>query len=478
MISHAGDGSRSPPEVGSSSPYFPVRYRYPSLVTGGNAAEGVDAIGVVLRPIGVRRRRGFVTPSILHEAQRLFDTVRDLSAEQSRYLRTGEETADLKRLRHSANEQFGYLISQLRASHVNLGEIFDSTQRSEVERALGMQPREQGAASALERATGVIARVKGALAGLPSARQKHSKFGILDVPNLLADDIARSPATRIAVLYLDIDAFKKLNTQYSEREVDRSVLPRFQSLILELVGQHGHCYAEGGDEIIILLINVTPGVAVAFAEDIRAAVQSHAFDVKDDTVMLTVSIGVAVGTRDSGAALADLANELKTRAKAQGRNRVEANLPPVIEAHAVDAPAAPLVPDSSVSCVIAPASQSTMSRSEPMDERIMLTVSPKSICSLFQGRTATQGNKLAAVYVGKWITLSGVIGDIDDQYGHFFVSFQQALGDHPRIIMRFNEVWRERLEIINPGDTASVLGKVSTASEFSLVLHDCELKPD
>ena len=64
------------------------------------------------------------------------------------------------------------------------------------------------------------------------------------------------------MLYLDIDRFKTLNTKYTETEVDRTILPAFQRLIRDIVEPHGFAYAEGGDEVVVLLDNCSRAVSV------------------------------------------------------------------------------------------------------------------------------------------------------------------------------------------------------------------------
>ncbi|MFS8071683.1 MAG: diguanylate cyclase domain-containing protein, partial [Byssovorax sp.] len=102
------------------------------------------------------------------------------------------------------------------------------------------------------------------------SREKHQKFGILDSPALLAKDMEQAPgACGFVLLYIDIDDFKALNTKHTEREVDKTVLPEFQRIVSDMTRGHGFSYAEGGDEVIVLLHNMTPHVGAAFAESLR-----------------------------------------------------------------------------------------------------------------------------------------------------------------------------------------------------------------
>lgn len=156
------------------------------------------------------------------------------------------------------------------------------------------------------------------------ARVKSEKFRILDSPSLLEADLRRGPGRLgCAVLYLDIDHFKRLNTMHLERVVDRAVLAPFQQLLAELVVGNGHAYAEGGDEVVMLLPNADEQMALAFAKAVLEMAAAREFTVEGHKVTLTVSIGVAVGRPGADVMqLPDIANEAKRRAKEEGRNRL------------------------------------------------------------------------------------------------------------------------------------------------------------
>ncbi len=162
------------------------------------------------------------------------------------------------------------------------------------------------------------------LVNAPSVRAKDQKFGILDVPTLLAEDLRSARGMfGVALVYLDIDHFKGLNTKYTERVIDRTVLPQFQGLIADAVVGHGYAYAEGGDEMVILLPNFSAGMAAAFMADLLDFIRRVPFQVENGTETITVSAGLAIASsiRDLPH-LADRANEAKRDAKDQGRDRL------------------------------------------------------------------------------------------------------------------------------------------------------------
>lgn len=158
----------------------------------------------------------------------------------------------------------------------------------------------------------------------PVQRAKHEKFAILDSPRLLREDLENSGGTfGASVLYLDIDHFKALNTKHTERIIDQTVLPAFQTLVAAAVERHGFAYAEGGDEVVIMLPNTSTALAAAFAEELRQRIEGHAFALEGTDVHITVSIGLASSTGHP-MQLTEWANLAKAEAKQRGRNRTVA----------------------------------------------------------------------------------------------------------------------------------------------------------
>jgi diguanylate cyclase (GGDEF)-like protein len=124
------------------------------------------------------------------------------------------------------------------------------------------------------------------------------------------------------LIYLDVDFFKAVNTKHTETQIDRTLLPAFQTLLQHIVEPYGFIYAEGGDEVVVLLNNCSAYMACALVEEIRATVEETTFQVGLDSVRVTVSIGIAhSGDHASGSDLQLKANEAKNFSKHHGRNR-------------------------------------------------------------------------------------------------------------------------------------------------------------
>lgn len=125
-----------------------------------------------------------------------------------------------------------------------------------------------------------------------------------------------------ATLMLDIDHFKRINDTYghaSGDEVLREIAARIQLALRgdDLVGRYG------GEEFAVVLPDVGLGVAVVVAQRLRHQINATPVVLADGTeVVVTASIGVAVGEQELGALL-DIADRGLYMAKRQGRDRVE-----------------------------------------------------------------------------------------------------------------------------------------------------------
>lgn len=98
----------------------------------------------------------------------------------------------------------------------------------------------------------------------------------------------------IAVLFVDLDNFKALNTKYTEPRIDQDFLPGAMKLVERFVRVRGEAARYGGDEYVIILPNHDTTEAVAFSEKLRRAFEQYMFVVAGDDVRITVSVGVAM----------------------------------------------------------------------------------------------------------------------------------------------------------------------------------------
>ncbi len=127
----------------------------------------------------------------------------------------------------------------------------------------------------------------------------HDELTGLPNRSLLFDRFTQAVAraarqdTQVALLFLDLDGFKRVNDRFGHAAGDR--------LLQQLAGRLSACIRAsdtacryGGDEFVVMLPEVDrPESAAAVAEKIRAGLAAP-FVVGDSTITLTASIGTAV----------------------------------------------------------------------------------------------------------------------------------------------------------------------------------------
>ena len=158
-------------------------------------------------------------------------------------------------------------------------------------------------------------------------RQYDQKFFVLQAPNLFLPDLmyfrkkCEDRESPLAVAFLDIDHFKKFNTDHTETKVDRNLLPRFLQTVEAHVYHHGYAYQEGGDEVMMLIPSLSRPLAIDFLDELRR--KAGALEFPDIREKLTVSIGLCVVEADCSLTdreLRDRASLAKKFAKENGRN--------------------------------------------------------------------------------------------------------------------------------------------------------------
>jgi diguanylate cyclase (GGDEF)-like protein len=124
-----------------------------------------------------------------------------------------------------------------------------------------------------------------------------------------------------SIILIDIDHFKNINDTLGHQAGD-AVLAKMARLIRSRLRSSDIACRYGGEEFVVILPRIKAADAYAKAEEIRKAVESYEFELKDRR-HLTISAGVA--SYDGKVTKEDLirfADEKLYRAKATGRNKV------------------------------------------------------------------------------------------------------------------------------------------------------------
>jgi diguanylate cyclase (GGDEF)-like protein len=138
------------------------------------------------------------------------------------------------------------------------------------------------------------------------------------------------------LLLFDLDRFKEINDTAGHQAGDR-VLKAFCQ-VAGGTARSGDLFARiGGEEFACLLPNTSMTDALHAAERIREAFATHT--LRAGLPDATVSVGVAHGSRNRDlSGMLAAADRALYRAKANGRNRVEASQVPIAVSEARDAP--------------------------------------------------------------------------------------------------------------------------------------------
>jgi diguanylate cyclase (GGDEF)-like protein len=140
--------------------------------------------------------------------------------------------------------------------------------------------------------------------------------------NTITAQIKRS-GTTLGILAIDVDYFKQVNDTYGHDAGDK-VLMEVAKTIKSSIRESDIAVRYGGEEFLVLLIDVQPGSTVHVAEKIRKAMENKVIDIGTAQLKKTISIGVSEFPVDTDKIwqcikFADIA---LYKAKEEGRNRV------------------------------------------------------------------------------------------------------------------------------------------------------------
>ncbi|WP_332888618.1 GGDEF domain-containing protein [Actinophytocola xanthii] len=131
----------------------------------------------------------------------------------------------------------------------------------------------------------------------------------------------------LAVALVDLDWFKRVNDTFGHLVGDR-VLRQVVELLQVALPERGFCARYGGEEFVLMLPGVDASTAITVAEAARARVEQFPWSTIVGGLRVTVSIGVAHQSADTGQLLTRPDQQLRHAdgllytAKQSGRNAV------------------------------------------------------------------------------------------------------------------------------------------------------------
>jgi len=143
-----------------------------------------------------------------------------------------------------------------------------------------------------------------------------------EVINTITAQIKRRDTT-LGILAIDVDYFKQVNDVYGHDAGDK-VLVEVAKTIKSSIRESDIAVRYGGEEFLVLLMDVQPGSTVHVAEKIRTEVESKVIDIGTAQLKKTISIGVSEFPVESDKIwqCIKFADVALYRAKEEGRNRV------------------------------------------------------------------------------------------------------------------------------------------------------------
>ncbi|MDZ4261706.1 MAG: diguanylate cyclase [Pseudomonadota bacterium] len=143
--------------------------------------------------------------------------------------------------------------------------------------------------------------------------------------DILAHQFARFKRNQrlFSVLMMDIDHFKILNDTYGHLAGDY-VLASVAKIFSASIRSIDYAARYGGEEFVIVLPETMISAALEMAERIRAQVQNATYDYNDQSMVVTLSIGVAdvCSSDDTASTVIARADQMLYAAKRAGRNQV------------------------------------------------------------------------------------------------------------------------------------------------------------
>jgi diguanylate cyclase (GGDEF)-like protein len=142
----------------------------------------------------------------------------------------------------------------------------------------------------------------------------------------LARELIRSQRhnRQLSVLMFDLDRFKSINDTYGHLCGD-FVLRELANLFRPFLREEDLFARYGGEEFALILVETHHNDAVEAANRLRETVAGHKFTFEENTLHVTVSVGVVTTCGGTGVTPDDLLRESDRRlyeAKRTGRNRV------------------------------------------------------------------------------------------------------------------------------------------------------------
>lgn len=179
----------------------------------------------------------------------------------------------------------------------------------------------------LEQSSQEIDHLKQQLEAVKEAAQTDSLTGLLNrgAFNHELNQLCKNNTTDAALILFDLDYFKRINDTYGHLLGDK-VIQFFAELLKKYAGNQGISARYGGEEMALLLINVSEQDALNIAETIRSNFSNSRIKKRgheDSIGQVTVSAGLSMKKQaDVASDIVERADKALYQSKDNGRNRI------------------------------------------------------------------------------------------------------------------------------------------------------------
>jgi diguanylate cyclase len=238
----------------------------------------------------------------------------------------------LEELKRTAETGVGYTsASEVVSQMIHRIEAKGRADRLE---AMDMSGQFDAARKDLDRLRAQIARVERRARELRNQSLRDGLTGLWNrraYNSRVAEEVARAERYQcpLSIALWDVDHFKVLNDHHGHRVGD-TVLQALAARVNGMLRRCDFVGRYGGEEFVVILPNTEIAQALVVGEKIRHAASAEGVTTQVGALQVTVSVGVATH-RPGGTAehLFEEADRALYRAKASGRNRVEAAKPSI-----------------------------------------------------------------------------------------------------------------------------------------------------
>jgi putative nucleic acid binding protein len=120
-----------------------------------------------------------------------------------------------------------------------------------------------------------------------------------------------------------------------------------------------------------------------------------------------------------------------------------------------------------------PANADKLKEQEKPEEKVIINVTAEYLIDLYRGRTTIHADALAAMYLGKWITVNGKVANVWKSTGGYRVIILAA-GDYDKLVTcNFGE--NAHVAYFTRDSEIAAQGKISSISSTGLDMIKCDL---